>query len=265
MCQIFPITVSIITPLHNAEAYIAKTIDSVIAQSFDDWEMIIVDDMSTDRSCEVVTTYCQKDNRVRLIRLTENSGAAVARNTAVTAARGRYIAFLDSDDLWKTEKLNQQIRFMQEHDYPFSFSAYERINEEDEVVGFVGVPDRVSYQQMLKTSVIGCLTAIYDTVYFGKVSIPLIRKRQDYALWLKLLKETEFAYGIKEPLAFYRVRADSISSNKLNTSTFNWRVYRDIEKLSFISSCYYFCHYAFRGVLRSKFPSLAKKLQVMDN
>lgn len=256
--------VSVITPLHNSAAYISETIESVLAQTYQAWELIIVDDVSTDQSVQIVEAFVERDARIKLIKLEENSGAAVARNTAIKAASGRYIAFLDSDDLWLPDKLDKQLAFMRMHGHPFTFSAYSRIDEQGQPLGLVGVPDKVSYRQMLKTSVIGCLTAMYDTAYFGKVYMPLIRKRQDYGLWLKLLKLVEHAHGLQKPLGLYRVRRDSISSNKLNTSTYNWRLYRDVENLSFLSSCYYFSHYAVRGVLRSKFPRLAKKLGVMD-
>lgn len=258
------VMVSIITPLHNSERYVAKTVESILAQTYPDWEMIVVDDLSDDSSIETVKRYAEQDNRIKLIQLEQNSGAAVARNTAIEAAKGRYIAFLDSDDIWLPEKLELQLTFMQKNKYPFSFSAYERIDENDKSLGLVGVPEKVSYKQLLKTSVIGCLTVMYDTTYFGKVYMPLIRKRQDYGLWLKLLKQTDFAYGLQIPLGQYRVRHDSISANKLNTSTYNWRIYRQVEKLSFLASCYYFSHYAFRGLLRTKFPVIAKKLGVMQ-
>lgn len=257
-------TVSIVTPLHNSESYISETINSVISQTYEDWELIIVDDMSEDGSVKIVESFAKQDFRIKLIKLIENSGAAVARNTGIDAAKGRFIAFLDSDDLWEANKLEVQLAFMQNNYYPFSFTAYQRINEIGESLGIVGVPQTVTYRQMLKTSVIGCLTAMYDTAYFGKVYMPLIRKRQDYGLWLKLLKQTEFAYGIQQPLARYRIRRDSISSNKLNTSTYNWRLYRQVENLSFIASCYYFTHYAVRGVLRNKLPWLARRLGVLD-
>ncbi|EEF78466.1 glycosyltransferase family 2 protein [Methylophaga thiooxydans] len=256
--------VSIITPLHNAEAYISQTIGSVLHQTYQKWELIIVDDVSEDDSVQIVENFSKNDARIKLIRLRENSGAAVARNTAIETAKGRYIAFLDSDDVWLPEKLERQLTFMQENNYPFSFSAYERIDENGRSLGTVGVPKKVNYKQMLKTSVIGCLTAMYDTSHFGKVYMPLIRKRQDYGLWLKLLKQTDFAHGLQTSLGKYRIRRDSISANKMNTATYNWRLYRQVEKLSFLASCYYFSHYAVRGLLRTKFPTFAKKLGVMQ-
>jgi glycosyltransferase involved in cell wall biosynthesis len=257
-------SVSIITPVHNASRYIGESIESVLGQSFSDWEMIIVDDCSTDNSVNIIQSFSDNDSRINLIQLSENSGAAVARNAAIGAAQGRYIAFLDSDDIWMPHKLATQLAFMQSNNYPFVYSAYGKIDEEGRVIGHIGVPDKVSYSDLLKTCSIGCLTAIYDTAYFGKVTMPLIRKRQDFGLWLKLLKEVDFAYGIKDTLGQYRVRSNSISSNKASTVTYTWRLYREIEKLSVIKASYYFLHYAMRGVLRTKAPGLARKLGVLN-
>ena len=207
--------VSIITPSYNSALLIVPTIKSVISQSVGNWEMIIVDDCSSDNSVEVIQSFVERDPRIKLIQLSENSGAAVARNTAIEAAQGRYIAFLDSDDAWLPNKLEKQIAFMQENNYPFTYAAYDKVNESDEVFGHVGVPSKVAYSDLLKSCSIGCLTAIYDTEYFGKVYMPLIRKRQDLGLWLKLLKKTKYAYGLNETLGLYKVRSDSISANKL--------------------------------------------------
>ncbi|SFR49320.1 glycosyltransferase family 2 protein [Thiomicrospira sp. ALE5] len=255
--------VSIITPSHNSVQFISVTIQSVLDQSFSDWELIIVDDCSTDNSVEVIQSFVEQDSRIKLIRLSENSGAAVARNTAIEAAQGRYIAFLDSDDLWLPDKLEKQLAFMQANDYPFSYAAYDKIDENGQVFGHIGVPDRVCYSDLLKTCSIGCLTAIYDTQYFGKVSMPLIRKRQDLGLWLKLLKKTDYAYGLNQTLAQYRVRTDSISANKANAAKFTWRLYREVEGLNLIKASYYFSHYAVRGLLRTKAPGLARRLGVL--
>lgn len=255
--------ISIITPSHNSAQFISETIKSVLNQSFSDWDMIIVDDCSNDNSVEVIRSYVEQDSRIRLIQLSKNSGAAVARNTAIEAAQGRYIAFLDSDDLWLPNKLEKQLAFMQSNNYPFTYAAYDKIDKNGQVFGHIGVPDRVSYSDLLKMCSIGCLTAMYDTEYFGKVTMPLIRKRQDLGLWLKLLKKTEYAYGLNETLAQYRVRTDSISANKANAAKFTWRLYREVEGLNLIKASYYFCHYALRGLLRTKAPGLAKLLGVL--
>lgn len=252
--------VSIITPLHNGAEFIEETIVSVLNQTFQSWEMIIVDDCSTDESVNIVQSFVNRDSRIRLVQLDKNSGAAVARNLAIELSVGQYIAFLDSDDIWLPNKLEVQISFMQQNNYPFSFSAYEKIDESGKVFASVSIPKAVTYRDLLKVCSIGCLTAIYSTEKLGKVYMPLIRKRQDLGLWLRLLKKTKYAYGIDMKLARYRVRKDSISANKLNAASYTWRLYRDVEKLPLIKAVYYFAFYAVNGVIRTKMPRLAKVL-----
>jgi glycosyltransferase involved in cell wall biosynthesis len=255
--------VSIITPSYDSEAFIEQMIESVLAQQYSNWELIIVDDCSPDGSNSIVEQYANSDPRIRLIKLKNNSGAAVARNKAIEFAKSRYIAFLDSDDLWKPNKLEVQIGFMQKHKLPFTFTKYDVIDEENNFVNSVGVPDKVSYSDLLKTNYIGCLTAVYDADYFGKVQMPLIRRRQDYGLWLSLLKKTDYAYGVNESLAKYRLRAGSISSNKATTSMYTWKLYREFEKLNLVKALYYFSNYSIRAILRRKFPNFARKLGVL--
>lgn len=255
--------ISIITPSHNSAQFISETIQSVLTQSFSDWELIIVDDCSTDNSVDVIQSFVEQDSRIKLIQLSKNSGAAVARNSAIEAAQGRYIAFLDSDDLWLPDKLEKQLAFMQANNYPFTFAAYDKVDENGQVFGHIGVPDKVAYSDLLKMCSIGCLTAMYDTQYFGKVTMPLIRKRQDLGLWLKLLKKTDYAYGFNETVAQYRVRSDSISANKFNAAKFTWHLYREVEGLNLLKASYYFSHYAVRSLLRTKAPGLARFLGVL--
>jgi len=257
------VLVSIITPLHNAADFVEQTIESVLSQSFQNWELIIIDDQSTDNSVDIVTSYLAIDRRINLIQLDKNSGAAVARNTGIEVAKGRYIAFLDSDDLWLPQKLEKQLAFMQQTGCPLTYTAYEKIDGEGKSLGRVGVPRNVNYKSLLKTCFIGCLTVVIDTHYFGKISMPLIRKRQDFGLWLKLLKQTEQAKGMEDILACYRVHRSSISANKLNTAIYTWRLYRDIEKLSLAQSLYYFAHYAIRGLLRHRLPRLARVVGIL--
>lgn len=240
--------VTVVTANYNAAKFVAETIDSVFAQTYRNWEMIIVDDCSSDNGAEIIETYLEKDGRIRLIRLEENGGPAVARNRAIEEAKGRYIAFLDSDDLWMPDKLEKQIAFMKEKSAVFSYGAYDLIDEEGNALGHFEVPQKQNYSQLLKTCPIGCLTAIYDTRKLGKVAMPLIRKRQDYGLWLKLLKRTEYAYGLNETLAVYRVRKNSVSSNKFKAARYQWKIYRDVEKMGRFKSLYYFTHYALNGI-----------------
>jgi glycosyltransferase involved in cell wall biosynthesis len=241
--------VSIITANYNAAKYISDTIESVLAQSYDNWEMIIVDDCSSDNSIEIIESYIAKDSRIKLVQLEQNSGAAVARNRAIELAQGRFIAFLDSDDLWQSDKLEKQISFMLKNGYIFSYSHYDLIDEDNKRYGTTfKAPPKVSYNDLLKTCSIGCLTAIYDTKSLGKVTMPLILKRQDYGLWLKILKKIDYAYCYDESLAIYRTRTNSISSNKIKAAQYQWKIYRDVEKLGIFKSIFYFIHYVYNGL-----------------
>lgn len=244
--------VSIITPLYNSREFISETIDSVLKQSYDNWEMIIVDDCSTDDGVEIVKEYKKHDQRIKLIKLDKNSGAAVARNTAIKNAKGRYIAFLDSDDLWHSEKLERQIQYIQENNYAFTYTNYQKMNESGDLLEeIIESPSKLNYKKALYTNYVGCLTAIYDTEKLGKVYMPEIRKRQDYGLWLKILKKVD-GHGLSENLAYYRVRDNSVSSNKLDLLKYNWKLYRDIENLSILRSSYYILYTIILKLLKLK-------------
>lgn len=245
--------VSIITPSYNTAQFIGATIQSVLDQDYENWELIIVDDMSSDNSLEVIKTFQAKDTRIHLIQNKKNEGAAVSRNLAIEKAKGRFIAFLDSDDLWMPNKLSTQIEFMLEHQYDFTYTAYDKINESNTSVGHISVPKKSSYHSLLRTCAIGCLTAVYDTKRVGKVYMPIIDKRQDYGLWLRLLKQVDYAYACPGVLAKYRVRTNSISSNKLNAAKYQWKVYREVEQLSLLASLWYMTTYTFNGIIKSYF------------
>lgn len=255
--------VSIITPLYNCSDFLKQTIQSILFQTYQNWEVIMVDDCSSDNSVSIAQEFVERDHRIKLVQLEKNSGAAVARNKAIEAATGRFIAFLDSDDLWHPQKLEKQINFMLENNYAFSYTAYEKINEEGKVFEYVGAPQQLSYKQLLKTNEIGCLTVIYDMKHLGKVYMPTETKREDYATWLSILKKTDYAYGMPEILGQYRVYANQSSAKKGKMAKENWKLYRNIENLGVIKSAYYFSHYVIRGVLRTKFPKLARMLGVL--
>lgn len=254
--------VSIITPLYNCSDFLEQTIKSVFAQTYENWEMIMVDDCSTDNSLEIAKKYASKDRRIKIIELAENSGAAMARNTAIEAAIGRYIAFLDSDDIWLPEKLEKQVMFMQNNNIAFSYTAYEKMTEDGIVFGKNYIPKKVNYKTLLKTNIIGCLTAMYDTHKLGKVYMPIENKREDFATWLKILKQIEYAYALPEVLAKYRVYRHQSSAKKFSMFKENWKLYRNLEKLSIIKSVYYFTHYLIRGFLRTKMSRLANFLKI---
>lgn len=241
--------VSIITPAYNAAAYIAETIESVLAQTYTNWEMLIANDCSKDNTAEIVESYAKKDKRIKLINLKQNSGAAAARNTAIQNAKGRYIAFLDSDDLWKKEKLQKQIQFIQQNGYAFTFTSYEHFKEiKENIQNQVQIPKSLNYNQALKGNQIGCLTVMLD-----KKQIPNIhfttQKHEDYILWLNILKQGITAYGIQESLALYRAgNSKSISGNKIQSALWTWKVYRNSQDLSVVKSMYYMWFYAVNGL-----------------
>lgn len=241
--------VSIITPAYNAAAYIAETIESVLAQTYTNWEMLIVNDCSKDNTAEIVQSYAAKDKRIKLINLKQNSGAAIARNTAIQNAKGRYIAFLDSDDLWKKEKLQKQIEFMQQNDYVFTFTAYEHFKEvKENIQNQVQIPKSLNYNQALKGNQIGCLTVMLDRKQIQNIYFTT-QRHEDYILWLNILKQGITAYGIQENLALYRTgNSKSISGNKLQSALWTWKVYRESQRLSVVKSMYYMWFYVVNGL-----------------
>lgn len=232
--------VSIITPCYNSADFIRETIDSILAQTYPNWELLITDDCSTDNTVEIVEQYISKDPRIKLFHMDKNSGAGVCRNKSIEAASGRYIAFCDSDDCWFPEKLEKQLAFMQKQNCALSYSSYMETNEKGVVKGIVVCRSHETLKTMTHIDGIGCLTAIYDTKKVGKVFMPTIRKRQDWGLWLKVLMIDDSAYGLKEPLAWYRVRCNSISRNKFALVKYNVNVYRIILEFSIIKSIFYF-------------------------
>lgn len=251
------VLVSIITPVYNSEKFLKSTILSVINQSVSDWEMIAVDDYSSDNSVNILKELSGSESRLKLVSLPKNCGVANARNVAIEKAVGRYIAFLDSDDVWYSDKLEKQLKFMQINDLSFSYTAYDKIDINGDIVGFVGVPNKLNYHDLLKTCYIGCLTAMYDTDKIGKFLMPNGTKREDYATWLNIIKEVNYAYGINESLAQYRVYSFQGSSKKLSMAKENFLLYRNFENLNLFSACYYFLNYALRGFLRTRFPFLS--------
>ena len=240
LTSIMDAKVSIVMPVHNSEKFLEHSLASVVAQTYPDWELIAVDDASTDSSRDMVQKYIDQGYPIKLITLNENSGAAVARNAAIEKADGRLIAFLDSDDVWLPTKLEKQVTHMLNNGYSFTYCYYQKITEEGTAVEiYVRPPEKLSYHDLLKSNQIGCLSAMYDTRKLGKVFMPSIRKRQDFALWLSILRKVDFAYCLPEVLALYRMRENSVSSNKIEMLSYNWRLFREIEGFSILKSSYY--------------------------
>lgn len=243
--------VSIVTPTYNCAKFIGETIDSVIKQNYQNWEMIIVDDASKDNTEEIVKNY--KDKRINYIRLEENSGAAVARNTAMEKAKGKYIAFLDSDDLWMPDKLEKQIEFMKKNKFNITATAYEQIDEAGMNLNkVIHTKEKVNYNGVLLSCPIGNSTVMYNVENLGKFEVPNIRKRNDDALWLQMLKKEEYIYGMEDVLMKYRIRSNSISSKKIDLVKYHWYLYRNIEHLSVIRSVFHIVVWGFIKIFRIK-------------
>ena len=243
--------VSIIVPMYNAEKFIGKTIESVLAQTYQNWEMLIMNDVSTDNSLAIVSVYAKKDKRIKIVNTEKNVGVVKGRNFLIDLASGKYIAFLDADDYWHNEKLEKQIKFMKEKNASISCTEYTRVKENEEKINDVIIKENIFYNDMLKNNYLGCLTVMYDAEKIGKRYFKELEKNEDYVLWLEIVKDVDIIYGLKENLAYYRVLDNSRSSNKVKTAKVRWEIYRKIEKLSLLKSIYYFLHYAIRAVLKN--------------
>ena len=223
--------VSIITPNYNCGRFISQTIESVLAQTYTDWEMLIVDDCSTDGSYEIALEYASKDSRIKVFRNEQNSGAAISRNRAIEESKGEYLAFLDSDDLWMPEKLEKQIAFMQENDCDFSFTEYEHIDEENHsLLKIARTIKHLTYRKMMMHCWPGCLTVVYKQDLKNKIYANDIKKNNDHALFLRVLKTCHNAMGLNDCLAKYRIRKGSISRKKSTIIKYYIRVIHDFER-----------------------------------
>ena len=231
--------VSIITPMYNAEKFIGKTIDSVLAQTYENWELLIMNDMSKDNSCEVVKRHSKMDARIRLINASKNVGVVKGRNKLIDIADGEFIA-------------EKQIKFMKEKDAAISCTDYTRVTENEKSINEIKVKSEITYTDLLKNNYMGCLTVMYDVSKVGKRYFKEREKNEDYVLWLEIIKEVKKVYGLQENLAFYRVLDNSRSSNKFAAAKVRWDIYRKEEGLSVLKSAYYFVIYAIIALLKTK-------------
>jgi glycosyltransferase involved in cell wall biosynthesis len=231
--------VSIITPIYNSGKYIATTIESIINQSYQNWELLITDDGSTDDSIRIIKHYSKKDDRIKLFRLHKNTGAAVARNNSIKMAIGRFIAFCDSDDIWLPEKLEKQVSFMMEHNYAVTHTSYICMDDYGKYRYTVRCKQRIGYFSLLYNNGIGCLAGIYDVSSLGKAYMPIMDNREDWGLWLSIVKKVTYIHGMDEILAIYRDRENSLSSRKMDMLKYNYQIYRQVEKFSPIVSVFF--------------------------
>ena len=244
--------VSIVTPIYNGEVFVAETIETVLAQTYENWEWIIVDDGSRDRTREIIRDAAKKDKRIRLVKLAGNGGAAKARNAGIMAMKGKYLCFLDADDLWAPEKIAKQVKFMSEEGCAFSFTGYEFADAFGKPNGkVVRVPAEISYKQALKNTTIWTSTVMLDMEKLAKedVLMPDVAS-EDTATWWKLLKMVNYAYGLNEVLSYYRRSGQTLSSNKLVAIKRIWALYRNYEKLNLAQSFVNFVGYATNAVRR---------------
>ncbi len=240
---------SIIMPAYNSEKYIDEAIESVIKQTYKNWELIIVNDASTDGTEKIIKSYQKKDKRIKLISLPKNQGVANARNAAIQNAKGRYIAFLDADDYWEKEKLQEQIRFMKNKNITFSYHDYKLLNTAKNKEKQIKVPLKLDYNELLKGNTTGsCLTVCIDRKIVDKIYFP-DEKHEDYICWLNTLKNYCIeGYSLNKTLGTYRIGKKSISSNKLQSAVWNWQVYRKSQNISVLKTIYYMCFYVLNGL-----------------
>ena len=242
--------VSIIIPLYNSEKFIKDTINSVLFQTYTNWEVIIVDDCSTDNSVEIILKIIDNNSNIRLIKLENNVGSAQSRNTALELANGRFITFLDSDDIWHSDKLEKQVAFMLKRKVPISFTSYELIDEngasKNHIIHSVEKLTQIDY---LKNTIIGFSTSMIDTQIVGNSFRMMdIRTRQDTGLWITLLGKGFLAYGLDKVLVRYRIHSNSISANKIKAAMQVWNLYFNIHRLGFFKSAYCFAFYLYNAI-----------------
>lgn len=247
--------VSILTPTYNTEKFIRSTIESAQNQTYTNWEMILVDDASTDNTVSIIEEFVKKDSRIKLFKLPQNRGNGFARNAALEKSTGKYIAYLDADDLWFPEKLEKQIQFLKANNLHFTFSFYDSIDEEgNDLNRRVESPNPLTYKQLFFCNYVGNLTAIYNAEYFGKIILETSQKRQDWRIWLTILKQIKIAKPVPESLAFYRIRKDSVSSSKFKLIKHNFGVYREFHGYNFVFSILLMIRFLFTQlIIKSKY------------
>jgi len=243
--------ISIVTPCYNDEKYIGEAIESVQSQSYQNWELLVVDDCSTDNSAEIIRSYCEKDSRIRYFKTGFPTGSPVIpRNMAIEKAAGRFIAFLDSDDVWFPTKLEEQIKLFSDEKTAIVFSNHEKINEDGKRKKRVIIaPQIVTYKRLLKENCIRNSAGLYDTKKVGKVYLQKINY-EDFVLWLEILKKGYIAQNTNTVEILYRIRKNSISDDKIRAAKWTWNIYQNVEKLGFFKSMYYFLNYCVRAGLK---------------
>ena len=245
--------VSVIMPAYNAELFISESISSVLSQTYQHWELLVIDDSSTDKSASIIQQYVQQDERIKYYKTEAPSGSpCLPRNVGIANAEGKYIAFLDSDDTWFCDKLEIQLNmFGRYDDMAICYCNYEKMAENGGRNNrIVKAPEITTYRQLLAGNVIGCLTAVYDTSKVGRVYFQNYA-HEDYIMWLSILKRGYVARNVNVVTALYRVCKKSVSSNKLKTISWQWNIYKNVEKLGHWKSAFFFISYAYKAFRKS--------------
>lgn len=252
--------VSIIMPAYNCEEFISESIKSISQQSYVNWELIIIDDCSNDRTFKICNNFAKNDSRIFIHKNSSRKGAAFSRNYATKLSSGKYIAFLDSDDIWKFNKLEKQLAFMKENDFDFTYTFYEIFKSNNKKISLIKCPKKIHKLNMLFSNPIGCLTVIYNKERLGKISSPLFKKRNDYSLWLEILSISMKGHCLDESLALYRKSNNGLSSGKFQNVLYYWKIIRNYYNfwylLILISTPIYF----FILILKKNIPILYNKL-----
>ena len=248
--------ISIVVPVYNAEKFIKETLKTVINQTYKNWELILVDDASTDNSVKLINDFVRKDKRIKLYdHKGKNLGAGPTRNLGTKHARGRYVAFLDADDLWHPEKLERQLNFVKQNDAAFICTSYEFAFFNGKPSGVkVIVPDKAKYRQVLTNVTVWTSTVMFDMKKLTKsdIMMPNVPRGQDAATWWQVLKKVDHVYGLKDVLAYYRRTPSSLSANKIKAIKRTWRLYREIERYNFLLSVLYLIQHSYYATKRRK-------------
>lgn len=246
--------ISVIMPSYNCESYIGKAVESVQAQTLSDWEIIIVDDCSTDNTYEFAKQYASTDSRIQAVQLDCNSGSSKARNTAMDLAKGTYITFIDGDDVILPSKFEEQIKFMRDNDYAITYTNYRRMSHDETKIGVLQKSAaKIDFQHMLRHTAMGTLTPMYNREVIGEFRFDEnYRSRMDYIFWLDVLREGHVAYRLNKDLARYRRGYKSLSSNKGKAQKIVWKVIREREKINFFLAVWYYSSYVFHALKKRK-------------
>lgn len=245
--------ISIVVPVYNAEKFLNDTIQTVLAQTYPNWELLLVDDCSSDGSVSIIKKFAANDDRIHLLRNEKNSGAALTRNKGIEEAKGTYLCFLDADDLWEKEKLEKQLKFMKENHCAFSYTSYEFADSNGIPNGKKVIAKKtLTYKQALKNNIISTITVMFDLNKLDKnlIKMPNISYVEDTATWWRILRKGYVAYGVSELYSYYRRVSNTNSSNKLKTQKFLWQVYRQEEQLCITYALYCLCWKNVHAVLR---------------